>query len=407
MAFIYNANAQEQMLPTQKEYRNGDAESLLPDPEVRNFLRKRLRDRSWGDTWIGSFVLGFLGATDDGVFNVISMYLALYLAVAIMWMMFLQIESVNDQIRKQDFTGAFSPITFIIAFITRDMIANSTNSTTVTSKLYVTLLHQIRDLAGLVSGTKVSIIATPPGKYFAKLGDTPEAEETKQNALGHVENIRQMLMVLARWSYRLFTTVDEVDDHKAYDFQKYEVLSEFAYGQYRMPGDDASLIMHGCLLLLTREIQHMNERDILSTGVFLRAHELITKIGDTVQDIWTNQNIRPPAIFAQVFDAILKFYLYVMVPLQVNSTTNRFWLILIYPLVVLIYTVPVILGDWLRSPFSPYSRWKGPPLQAYRNILYRRIEYLLGDPAHTRNQILKPRLRAPLDPGMGVSTLLT
>lgn len=395
----------ELLLDSPYEYGGAGVEATVPDAELRTFIRNRLRNRAWGETWIGSFVLGFLGATDDGVFNVISMYLALYLVISIMWMMFLQIESVAEQIRKQDFTGAFSPITFIIAFITRDMIANSTSSTTNSSKLYVTLLHQIRDLAGLVSGTKVSIIATPPGKYFAKLGDTPEMEETKRNALGHVENIRQMLMVLARWSYRLFTSVDEVDDHKPYNFQKYEYLAEFAFGQFRMPGDDASLIMDGCLLLLTREMQHMNERDILSTGVFIRAHELITKIGDTVQDIWTSQNIRPPAIFEQVYDAILKFYLYIMVPLQVIGSTNRFWQILIYPVAILIYTVPIILGDWLRSPFSPNSRWKGPPLQAYRNLLYRRIEFLLGDPQHTRNQILNPRLSAPLDPEIGVSTL--
>ncbi len=389
-----------------KSHQIDDEEDLRVNPDVQRWIRNKLRNRQWGESWMGSFILGFLGATDDGVFFVIFYYMSMYMTVSIGWMLFLGIRAVAVEIALRSFTLAFNPIQFLIAFITRDLINAATQRTTSTSKLYVTLLRQIKEFTVLMSGVRDSIVATPRGKHYAKMGDTPEYEETRANALLHIENIRGYVMVLVRFSYRLFTHVDEAVDHTVFDFGRYEVLAEFAFGKSRMYMSDSTIVYEGALANITKEMVHMNERDILGSAVFTASYSVIKDINHTVGEIWISQNINPPAIFGRIYDAILKFYLFVMVPLQVISATNRYWQLLIYPVVILIYTVPIILGDWLRSPFNPNSRWEGPPLMAYRNLMYRQVENLIGDP-HKHKYINAPLvLTSPIETVHGISTLL-
>lgn len=383
-----------------------DISELNYNPEMQRYIRNKLRNRDWGETWIGSFMLGFLGATDDGVFFVIFLYITLYLLLALAWLLVLEVDSINTEIRERNFTGAFAPITFVIALIVRDMIQIATNKTTGTSTLFVRLLNEIRHFVIIAGAVRKSIYATPEGKDFAKMGDPSFNEETREDAIGHMENLRGYSMTMARQSYKLFTHVDEAIDHEIYDFKRYEIISEHALGKARLYSEDATLTIQGAITLIIDEIVHMNERDIISSGIFLTLHDCLDKIMKTTSDIWTSQHINPPSIFSKVYDLILKFYLYIMVPLQVISATNRFWALLIYPLVVVFYTVPIILGDWLRSPFSPNSRWEGPPLLAFRNMLYRHIEQRLGDPDKRVQKKPGQILYGNFDTHQGVSTIL-
>lgn len=382
-----------------------DIDDLENSPEMRKYIRQTLMDRKWGDSWIGNFALGFLGATDDGVFYVIFLYLTLYLLIAIGWVLLLEVDVIRDEIMTENFTGAFQPVTFVIAFITRDLVADATNKMIGAAKLYVEMQQQIRHLAIIMGGVRKSILASPPDKMYAKLGDLKNNEETKENAMRHIDDIRGYLMVMALNSYRLFNSADEAMDYKQFEFDHYENIAEHALGAARLYGRDSTLIMNGCITLITDEIEHMNERSIISSGICTVSHNILSNLLNTNSQIWISQHIAPPPIFDQLYDLILKFYLFIMVPLQILSAINRFWTILVYPLVIIIYTAPVVLGDWLRSPFNPNARWEGPPLLAYRNLLYRHIEHRLGDPAKKRVKAPVKRLLSKFDHAKGVSTL--
>lgn len=382
-----------------------DIYDLNYNPEIQRYIRNKLRNRAWGETWIGSFMLGFLGATDDGVFFVIFVYLTMYILIAVGWLFFLEVDSVRIEIDTRNFTGAFAPITFVIALIMGSMIQSASEKTTGTSKLYVQLLNDIRELAIISGAIRKSIYATPDGKEYAKMGDTKANEETRENAIAHIENIRGYCMTMAKNSYKLFTFMDESDDFKVYEFSDYEIRAEHALGKARLYSEDATLTIQGSITMITDELVHMNERDIISSGIFTVAYNHLSQIMRTTLEIWKSQHIIPPAILGQVYDLILKFYLYIMVPLQVISSTNRFWALLIYPLVIICYTAPVILADWLRSPFSPNSRWEGPPLLAFRNMLYRHIEHRLGEPDKRSQQKPGKVLYRGVEHTPGVSTI--
>lgn len=383
-----------------------DIDELDHDEEMQKFMREKLRNRLWGETWVGEFMLGFLGATDDGVFFVIFTHLTLYLVLSLGWLFLLEIDSINQEVTTTNFTGAFNPITFVIALIFRDIVQTAADKTTGTSKLYVQLQSEILHFATLMGAIKSSILRTPSGKEFSKLGDHAENEETREVALSHVKEIRGYCMVMAKYSYRLFTGVDEARDYVVFDFDDFEVRAEYALGKVRMYGDNATLIMTGAITKLTDELVHMSERKIVSSGVYSDASGCLETINKTTNQIWASQHINSPEIFGKIYDIILKFYLYIMIPLQVISATNRFWALLIYPLVLVVYTVPIILGDWLRSPFSPNSRWDGPPLLAFRNVLYRRIEHRIGNPDERSARKPGTTFYRQLNRDKGVSTII-
>jgi hypothetical protein len=90
-----------------------------------------------------------------------------------------------------------------------------------------------------------------------------------------------------------------------------------------------------------------------------------------------NKTLRPPA-YNYTFNMIVSFYLIVLVPLQVISSANAYWGFLIIPTIMMIFIVPVVISNWIGTPFQERKEDKHPPHREYRSGLLQDISLLFG-----------------------------
>lgn len=368
-----------QMSEKEREVDDGEIENEELGDWVYDVNTQR---KKFGGRTIIPFIKLISEYVNNGIFYVTATTMVFFGFAAIVWQLIYSISAVSKELRLQDFSGAFRPITFNIAFIQSKLTDLAKDKSTSRVKLYADLLNELDNLKRTLACIRISIDQEPFGKRYSRPG-TKETEqgtlETNKLARKHIREISILLFILTKYSYQLFQPHDPVNDWEDFmdadTFYKYDELLRKPIGA-RFRSETTNDIFKNAVLFMDFSASHMLHQGVIPNAMFKRISDDIYKINNEVNEVNKAQRIFTPQVFNFVEYFILGFYLLILTPLEVYSNTED-WLLLIYPTILALYVLPILFGDWLKDPFAKNPRYDGPEVLAWRNKLYREINILL------------------------------
>ncbi len=127
------------------------SDMTIVEKELKKLDIKSIRDIKYKYGFIGGMVISFLSYVDDGLIFIILIHLMICLFISVIWFFIASLDSVKDEINKNDFTGAFTPIVFLITFIVIGYFKRSISNATSRSKKFLDYLHSVKILANSIA----------------------------------------------------------------------------------------------------------------------------------------------------------------------------------------------------------------------------------------------------------------
>ena len=130
--------------------------------------------------------------------------------------------------------------------------------------------------------------------------------------------------------------------------------------------------------LAIRKIEELTNQPEYKSSATHAARSTAAETSALLANIWIDQNTERHYIYDLIFRSIISFYLLILVPLQVISATNRYWALVIIPIIIMIYVTVIIVYMWLGSPFEKQKEELHPPYRQWRSSLCEQISMLFG-----------------------------
>jgi hypothetical protein len=362
---------------------DADPESESESISVPKWMEDVDEDAYSRDTLFLPFMQGLFESVQNGIFFVTSMAIVMFLAIGVGWFLVYQIDSVKEQIITKDFSNAFGPITFIIALISNELIRQARAKTTSRTTMYGDLVSNLEILIRKFAGMRLAIIHEGPDREWRRNPTEYTGSSAPENAqIVHkqLDDLFMYLFIMARHSYTLFQSHDPYADYldfvDANKYAKFENVVRTPIGAQLKYETETSIFKNAILYMETHLI-HLNHSGVIPSSIYLSTVEVLNSISNQVGGIVMSQRIAVPKIFDQLYYVALGFWLLILVPLQVYTSVQG-WIIMIYPLILIIYLGPIIYGFWLGDPFMRYPRFDGGAnVLSWRHKLYAEIQSLL------------------------------
>lgn len=336
-------------------------------------------ETQYGDTIVAPLMKSMFHTINTGIVFLTSMEIIFFVAIAIGWLLIYQIDVVGDEIRMQNFAGAFGSITFAVALITNDLVRGAKLKSTARVRLYAGLLDEIDTLKRTLASVRLSVLHEGKRTWKRDTGADDVKAETARVALSHLRELSILLFMMTKYSYQLFQPFDPYPDYQ--EFIDHDVYVEFdellrAPIGAKMRSETVTDIFKNAILYMQTHLAHLLTTGVIQDAMYTQVNANIKSISDEVATITRARRIYTPTIFVNLEYFILGFYLLVLIPLEVYSNTEN-WMILIYPAVLVIYLSEILYGFWLGDPLMRHARFQGAEVLAWRHKLYREINSLL------------------------------
>ncbi len=424
--------------------------SEIAQKEFYRYTIKKIYKSGSKEATLGKPIVSFLSQMDDGLIFVLIFYLIVWIFVATVWFLICRIDGVLDELKTQNFTGAFYPITFFIALIAGNNLRKAVAESTSASKKY-------RKLLTAIEWTSYTIFTIYQNTFGVDMGhdgslrfrDQVEwnvSEEVQRqrriDAESHRKYIKNYLLTLAYHLYATFgdhdlnldanyfqfkiyrgealldgsRAMEDIKTHKYHglkdpceelipqsrhtlfqsplfkelvDLDKNITCEEKIIVEYHM-AENIRKKAFPFLHVIRSESLHItkhaivNIMSILANPIYHAGHigtaqQLLQGLFLQIMEMWTDGQIREPRMYNIIFNTILIFYLGILAPMQVISSTNPFWGLFIIPIIIMIYVAPIIVSNWIGQPFKKNKLRSHPPHRQSRGVLCQTIANMFGD----------------------------
>jgi hypothetical protein len=335
------------------------------------------------DRWTYGFsrnVEDIVSAASGGVFLVLFVVLIIYFSVSGLLTLIFSIDGVNQSITSRNFSASFAILGFIIALITRDWMEGSGKKIIGGIKLYRKFVASIQqfhnDLHSIFRAQFIDL-----QKVLNSGVDIPERLATQWIALAG-ESIKisaSIQQLLALYSLRIFLEVDNVLDYEGYDITE----AELAWAR-RLPKDSyghdstSPIAIVGALLRSLSDTVHgisspfVQPLPTISQTQVMILNTSLDRLNIAAEEIMANKLITEPAIFRRAYMFIIIVFLGLLVPLDIYSSVDVYTPV-VAPLVMFLYTLPLILSWYANNTFSQHPNWTGPDFYEWRRNVYNSI----------------------------------
>lgn len=312
----------------------------------------------------------FFGITTNNTLYVLCIYNTLWIMYSVGWGLLLHIDAVEETVVGVNFNGAFSSTVWIMQGL---YLASLYNDAQVGRTFYA-MIMETRSLA-------LKTAAFVRGSQCWSPSKRPTVKAERDELATLVARVRGLLMVYTRHEFELFGVTDPTEDYARFEFATEENCAREKFTAIRMNDEVVTSVIDGAQYELLCTLAKIRGLGFISGEMYSQISHKVDAIAAIKDQIVTSR--RP--LVSPMLDAIpsfmLVFYVYVLVPLGIFSSVDKFWGIFIYAVTLFFYNGRNVVAHWLGNPFSQYSRYRPLSFQKLRNQQYAMIELLLG----TRN----------------------
>ncbi len=303
---------------------------------------------------------------NGGLLALIVLYLMLYLAVALIWVLIM--ENFFSQLAGNlAFTQTMSTIDIIIGFVYFLWLKGAMEGYSDGPIKYRRFLFQLTSFAS---------------KLFYLLSELRrEGRKDKEESPTIPERlwlIKTSLQALIFYGYEFFDASSPDGFSRAVNTSSDvdpEIRRTFARATGSHSGEKGSLHVSMDLIgVILCEIKGLEREGEIGAGDITLVSDELRSVEGTIRDIDSATGVAGPTIFRWHIDFILFVWFGVWIPVTLWVTFGFATTLVIYPIIMFVLTGIVIYRSWMGGPFDPMSPIKLNDYDAWKSDSFRRIE---------------------------------
>ena len=306
------------------------------------------------------FLNVFMRYHDAGIIRAMVLLLMMVALIGTIWVMLLEYTPLKDIFATRNIPGSLSIVNLIVALVYNTIIQQSLSSYESGPRLYLRILHAIRDM----SRKFTEAVEVPRSELFLK--------EKKRRTVHASRCLHAYELCKAMSQFALLLFNRETDPVKV---MYSEAVQRRLYRCGMRPENKLTQLPTFVGFLLDdwmEELTVAKNQGLLDPGEVTALNQTTQVLRDHLDELDAVRQVRAPDIFANFSRAVLYFYVLFILPVSMYDDVDVL-MIVSYAIVFFLVFGPIFIRWWLGDPFDNRPRYTGMGFQSWRASIYAEI----------------------------------